>query len=88
MSEPKSTNLTIREDRSTAISSSAYGANLNAVGFNIAFLAARNPKLAVDILRLYTLAHEVQQDDPTAPDEDFALFADAVKQTLEQDKDS
>lgn len=78
MSDAKSTKLNIREDRPTAISSSAHGSNLDAIGFNIAFLAARNPRLAVEIIKLYALAHQVQADYPPAPDEDFALFADEV----------
>lgn len=78
MSDAKSTKLTIREDRPTAISSSAHGSNLDAIGFNIAFLAARNPKLAIEAMKLYALARQVQADDPAAPDEDYALFADEV----------
>lgn len=45
MTDAKSTKLNIREDRPTALSSSAHGSNLDAVGFNILFLAARNPSL-------------------------------------------
>lgn len=82
MSDAKSTKLNIREDRPTALSSSVHGSNLDAIGFNIAFLAARNPKLAIEVMKLYTLAHKVQQDDPSAPDEDFALFADEVAKIL------
>lgn len=78
MNESKSTKISIREDRPTAIASAAHGANLDAVGFNIAFLAIRNPKLAIEVLKLYKLAHEVQENDPQAPDEDFALFANEV----------
>jgi len=33
-------------------------------------------------LKLYTKAHEIQQDDPEAPEEDFALFTDEVGKTL------
>jgi len=82
MSYTKSTKLNIREDRPTALSSSVHGSNLDAIGFNIAFLAARNPKLAIEIMKLYALAHQVQEDDPSAPDEDFALFADEVAKIL------
>lgn len=88
MSEPKSTKLNLREDRPTAISSTAHGSNLDAVGFNLAFLATRNPKLAVEILKLYALAQQVQQDDPQAPDEDFALFADEVTKTIKEKSDN
>lgn len=84
MSGAKSTKLTIREDRPTAIASSAYGSNLDAIGFNLPFLALRNPKLAVEILRLYALAQKVQENDPQAPDEDFALFNDELVKTLKE----
>lgn len=87
MNNAKSTNLNIREDRPTAISSSAYGSNLDAIGFNIAFLASRDPKLAIEIMKLYARAHEVQESDPQAPDEDFALFADEVTQALAKKTD-
>jgi hypothetical protein len=82
MSDAKSTKLNIREDRPTALSSSVRGSNVDAVGFNLLFIAAHNPKLAVEILKLYAKAHEIQEDDPKAPEEDFALFADAVGKTL------
>ena len=82
MAEPKTTKLQIREDRPTAISSSATGSNLDAIGFNIAFIAAKNPKLAVDILRLYAEAHDIQESDPKALDEDFELFTEALRTLL------
>ncbi|MGH7157469.1 MAG: hypothetical protein ACREGD_00095 [Candidatus Saccharimonadales bacterium] len=82
MSDAKSTKLNIREDRPTGLASSAHGSNLDAIGFNIAFLATRNPKLAIEVMKLYALAHQVQENDPSVPDEDFALFADEVAKIL------
>ena len=82
MKDPKTTKLNIREDRPTAISSSMQKANLDALGFNIAFLAARSPRLAVEIMKLYALAHKVDEDDPTAPDEDMAMYAEEVAKIL------
>ena len=82
MSEAKSTKLNIREDRPTGLASSAHGSNVNAVGFNLLFIAARNPKLAVEILKLYAQACEIQENDPKAPEEDFALFADEVEKAF------
>lgn len=79
MSDAKSTKLNIREDRPTALASSAFGSNVDAIGFNLLFLAARNPKLAVEILKLYARARQVQAGDPPAPDEDYALFADELR---------
>ena len=71
----KSTRLTIREDRPTAIGSSAQRSNLDAIGFNLTYLSVRNPKLAIEILKLYARAVKVSQNDPSVPDEDIALFA-------------
>lgn len=85
MSDAKSTKLNIRDDRPTALSSSVHGSNVDAVGFNLLFIAQRNPKLAVGILRLYASAHEVQQNDPKAPDEDFAFFADELRKMQTND---
>ena len=82
MSDSKSTKLNVREDRPTAISSTAYGSNIDAAGFNVTFLALRNPKLAIAILKLYEEAHAVQESDEPAPDEDFTLFTNALKKLL------
>lgn len=82
MSDSKSSKLNVRKDRPTAITSSAHGSNIDAVGFNITFLALRDPKLAISILKLYEDAHAVQESDPPAPDEDFTLFADALNKLL------
>lgn len=85
MSDAKSTKLNIREDRPTALSSSVYGSNVDAVGFNLLFIAARNPKLAIEIMKLYAQAHQVQENDPPAPDEDYDLFADELRK-MQSDK--
>ena len=82
MSDAKSTKLNIREDRPTALASSVHGSNVDAIGFNLLFIAQRNPKLAVEIMSLYALAYKVQENDPPAPDEDFALFANEVAKLL------
>jgi hypothetical protein len=87
MSDAKSTKLNIREDRPTALASSAHGSNVDAVGFNLLYIAQRDPRLAVEILKLYAEAHEVQGDDPKAPEEDFALFANEVGKTLTSKQD-
>jgi hypothetical protein len=79
MSDAKSTKLNIREDRPTALASSAYGSNMDAVAFNVAFIAVRNPKLAVTIMQLYAEAHKIQATDPEAPDEDYNLFSDELR---------
>ncbi len=87
MSDPKSTKINIRDDRPTGLSSSAHGSNLDAIGFNIAFIALRNPKLAVEIMKLYAQAHIVKENDPRAPEEDFALFSSEVASILDSKSD-
>jgi hypothetical protein len=87
MNDARSTKLNVREDRPTAISSSAHGSNLDSIGFNVAFLASRDPKLAIEIIKLYARAHKIQESDPQAPDEDFALFADEVTRILDDTTD-
>jgi hypothetical protein len=78
MDEPNSTKLNIREDRPTALSSTVHGANLDAVGFNIEFLAKRNPHLVIELLRLYTDAHRIRENDPKPPEEDYALLGNEI----------
>lgn len=75
MTDKKSTKLTIHEDRPTGISSSAFHSNIDAMGFNILFIASKKPKLAVEIMKLYEEARKIREDDPIAPDEDFDLFS-------------
>jgi hypothetical protein len=39
-------------------------------------------------MKLYTLAHTVHESDPSAPDEDFALFADEVAKLVDSSSDT
>ena len=71
------TRITIKSDSPITISSSALGANINALGFNIDLIAAKNPNLAIAIMSLYEQAKNIHSDDPVQPDEDFKL---ALKQ--------
>lgn len=71
------TRITIKSDSPISISSSAIGANINALGFNIDLIAAKNPNLAIAIMSLYEQAKNIHSDDPVQPDEDFKL---ALKQ--------
>jgi hypothetical protein len=80
--KPKTTKLNVREDRPTALTSSAHGSNLDAIGFNLNFLSLRSPKLAVEIIKLYSEAHSVQENDPNAPDEDLELFNDELTRLM------
>jgi hypothetical protein len=38
-------------------------------------------------MKLYALAHKAQENDPSAPDEDFALFTDEVAKLLADKSD-
>ena len=82
MTNKKSTKLTIHQDQPTGIASSAFGSNVDALGFNILFIAARNPKLAIEIMKLYANAQQIQEADPLAPDEDFALFTHKLTEVM------
>ena len=70
--------LQVRSDRPTATASQAYNSKVDALAFNISFIAKYQPKLAVELLQLYTKTHAITEKDPEAPDEDYALFADEV----------
>ena len=72
MDESKSTKITVSDDASTGISSRAHGANLDALAFNVTFIASRNPNLAVKLLKLYDEARHIKPDDTPQPEEDFA----------------
>lgn len=78
MSDLPSIKLQVRSDRPTATASQAYNSKVDALAFNISFIAKYQPKLAVELLQLYTKAHAITEKDPEAPDEDYALFADEV----------
>jgi len=87
MSDAKPTNLSIRKDRPTAISSYVYGTGVDAIAFNLDFIALKNPRLAVDIIKFYSEASNITENDPQAPDEDLDLFTQALKD-LRQDPDN
>lgn len=67
------TRITIKSDSPVAISSSALGANINALGFNIDLILSKNPNLAIEIMSLYEQAKNTHADDPVQSDEDFKL---------------
>lgn len=67
------TRITIKSDNPVAISSSALGANINALGFNIDLILNKNPNLAIEIMSLYEKAKNTHADDPAQSDEDFKL---------------
>ena len=78
MSDMPSIKLQVRSDRPTATASQEYNSTVDALAFDISFIAKYQPKLAVELLQLYAKAHAITENDPEAPDEDYALFAEAV----------
>jgi hypothetical protein len=76
----KVTKITIRSDFSTSCSSRQHGANLNAYGFNMDFIAERNPILALELLRLWRQASALSMDDPHAHEEDYRVAEDGIRQ--------
>ena len=65
---PKSSKITIREDRAIGGSSQMRGAHVDALGFNILFILERDPQLALDILKLYRRAADLKPESPKATD--------------------
>jgi len=78
MPDTPSIKLQVRSDRPTATASQAYNSKVDALAFNISFIAKYQPKLAVELLQLYANARVITENDPEAPGEDYALFADEV----------
>jgi hypothetical protein len=77
MDDVTQTEITIKSDKPTGLSSRAYGAKLDGVAFNLAFIASKNPTLATAILNSYKEAAALSANDPAHPDEDFDLaFSD------------
>ena len=78
MSDTSNIKLQVRSDRPTAIASKAHNTKIDVLAFNISFIAKHQPKLALELLKLYEKAHVIAEKDPEAPDEDYALFADEI----------
>lgn len=88
MPDEKTTKLILRKDRPNAISSYVYGTGVDAVGFNLAFIALKNPRLAVEIIKLYSEASKVKEGDPQAPDEDLELYKDTLVKLITETSDN
>jgi hypothetical protein len=76
--QPVVTKLTMRSDFSTSCSSRQHGANLNTYGFNMDFIAERNPMLALELMRLWRQASALNMDDPKAHEEDCRVAEDGM----------
>lgn len=78
MSDDTHLKLQIRSNRPTAAASKSYNSKVDALAFNLSFIAEYQPKLAVELLQLYAKAHVITEDSPKAPEEDYDLFTEAV----------
>ena len=79
---PTTSKLTMRSDWPVGCSATGRGANLNTVGFNLDFIAERDPKLVLELVKLWQQARGLQEDSPHAPDEDYLLADAALKQLV------
>jgi hypothetical protein len=59
--KPKVTRLSIRDDQVATVSSSLYGSNLDAAGFNLTFLYRHDPALAQEVLDLLRRVAKVEE---------------------------
>jgi len=82
MSEEITSKLTLKENKSTGISNESHDSNVSGLGFNIVFIALRNPVLAVKIMELYKAATSILPDDPKAPDEDYQLALEKLSEVM------
>ena len=83
MNDSQKSNLSISTDKATGVSSRAYGANIDVVGFNLNLIASKRPAKAVEILDLYSDLKGIAPDTPAQPDKDFSLAKDKLKETLD-----
>lgn len=76
---PKTTKITLRADRATGASSRMYGAHLDTVGFNMEFILLRDPKLAMEVFKLYVKASDIDEAQPQAATEDLRAAAEEMQ---------
>lgn len=68
--EPKKTKITVYEDWPTSIASQAFGANVGCMAFNIDYIVLRNPKMGMELIRIFNKARKLKdkpvllRDDP------------------------
>ncbi len=74
-----STRITLKSGKATGITEFPSEADIQGVGFNLGYIASKDPTLAVDILKDYERAKKITQDSPTHPDEDYSLAFEEVK---------
>jgi len=56
MSDTVETKITIKSDRTTGMSFTGAGANLDGIAFNMTYIIKANPELAKRILEMYESA--------------------------------
>ena len=61
MSDTSNIKLQVRSDRPTAIASKAHNTKIDVLAFNISFIAKHQPKLALELLKLYEKAHVIAE---------------------------
>ncbi len=71
--------ITLKADKAIGITKPFDGSSVQGVAFNLAFIAQKNPTLAVSILELYQQASTIDASDPAHPDEDYTLAFDELK---------
>ena len=76
------THITIKNNKPTGISSTIYGSNINAIGFNIDFIATKNPNLAISIMGLYKQADSIRVEDDSMPEEDYKLAIQKLSELI------
>jgi hypothetical protein len=63
--KPTEITLIVRDNRPTAIASSAHGAKLDAMAFNISYIASHAPNLLEGLMYLYDQARKLDPDMAT-----------------------
>lgn len=56
----KTTKVTIRADKPTAMSSTSFNANINSMAFNMDLIDKKDHRLALQIIALYEKAHKLK----------------------------
>lgn len=73
MDDANKTKVSINPNKAVGAASQLFGANRNAVAFNIDLIAKKHPTKAVEILQLYEEMSSVTADSPDGPSEDISL---------------
>jgi hypothetical protein len=83
----KTTKITLREDDPVGGSSTQYRANLDAVGFNLTFIAQHDPRLAIEVIKLWREARDLREASQLPSGEAYALADAELRQLLGEPDD-